>query len=189
MEVYRQRTWHGLELIDLNSPRSASRANSSNDGKSAGSRILSSRLTLRIPMDALRLAFKALLFFNSFKDYLAVPYISQVRVQLFFALWHLCLWSQDLHTLEMLTHWFCKEFWTMDPTKYNEWCPGCSLNWLHRILTEDRLYRLHSVYLMLLSIDQCFPNFVSARGSHNRCSINGRPPTSERLKTEMKKVM
>src|SRR6218665_2416959 len=29
-------TWHGLELIDLNNPRSASRANSSNDGESAG---------------------------------------------------------------------------------------------------------------------------------------------------------
>src|SRR6218665_3450143 len=46
------RTWHGLELIDLNSPRSTSRANSSNDGESAGrkppllslSRSLSSRL-------------------------------------------------------------------------------------------------------------------------------------------------
>src|SRR6218665_2220815 len=30
------RTWHRLELIDLNSSRSASRANSSNDGESAG---------------------------------------------------------------------------------------------------------------------------------------------------------
>src|SRR6218665_3346272 len=29
-----QRTWHGLELIDLNSPRSASRTNSSNDSES-----------------------------------------------------------------------------------------------------------------------------------------------------------
>jgi len=45
-------TWHGLELVDLNIPRSASRANSLNDGESAGkkppllslSRSLSSRL-------------------------------------------------------------------------------------------------------------------------------------------------
>src|SRR6218665_2753991 len=33
------RTWHGLELIDLNSPRSATRANSSNDGESAGRKL------------------------------------------------------------------------------------------------------------------------------------------------------
>ena len=36
------RTWHGLELIDMNNTRSASRANSSNNGESlrAGSRPL-----------------------------------------------------------------------------------------------------------------------------------------------------
>src|SRR6218665_930999 len=37
-EIYCRSTWNGLELIDLNSFRSASVARASNDGKSAGSK-------------------------------------------------------------------------------------------------------------------------------------------------------